>query len=233
MKRLERGTFQRPQGTPSGAQVEMDATDLALLLSGIELTSVKRRRRYAFDAAKPTAWDKATRDGGQRGPGGKIFCGISPIWAKGPCAFRRSCYHQFHDRTPRIPQRSRCLSSAAASSSREPCGIRTTIASQSATITSQTEKIEELTTEMEKLRKLLSQFVNGHRSEKRILPAADQAWLPFDNERGIPGRSGGGGGPGRSDRADVHGDTHDDARRSGTNRCRQPPAAGRTGRRRQ
>ena len=27
---------------------------------------------------------------------------------------------------------------------------------------------------MEKLRKLLSQFVNGHRSEKRILPTADQ-----------------------------------------------------------
>ena len=56
-----------------------------------------------------------------------------------------------------------------------------TSVSQSATITSQSEKIEELSTEMEKLRKLLSYFVNGHRSEKRILPAADQAWLPFDN----------------------------------------------------
>jgi len=56
-----------------------------------------------------------------------------------------------------------------------------TIVSQSATITSQTEKIEELATEMEKLRKLLSQFVNGHRSEKRIFPAADQAWLPFES----------------------------------------------------
>jgi transposase len=55
MKRLERGTFQRPPGTPRGVQVEMDATDLSLLLSGIELTSVKRRRRYAFDAAKLTA----------------------------------------------------------------------------------------------------------------------------------------------------------------------------------
>ena len=31
--------------------VVMDATDLALLLSGIELASVKRRRRYSFDAA--------------------------------------------------------------------------------------------------------------------------------------------------------------------------------------
>ena len=55
MKRLERGTFQRPPGTPHGVQVEMDATDLSLLLSGIELTSVKRRRRYAFDATKSAA----------------------------------------------------------------------------------------------------------------------------------------------------------------------------------
>ena len=55
MKCLEKGTFQRPRRLPSGAQVEMDATDLALLLSGIELASVKRRRRYTFDEAKPTA----------------------------------------------------------------------------------------------------------------------------------------------------------------------------------
>ena len=47
MKRLERGTFQRPRCPPEAAQVEIDATDLALLLSGIELTSVKRRPRYA------------------------------------------------------------------------------------------------------------------------------------------------------------------------------------------
>ena len=50
MKRLERGTFQRPRRSLSGEQVEMDATDLTLLLSGIELTSVRRRPRYAFDA---------------------------------------------------------------------------------------------------------------------------------------------------------------------------------------
>jgi transposase len=55
MKRLERGTFQRPQRSASGVQVEMDATDLALLLSGIELTSVKRRPRYSLDAAKRTS----------------------------------------------------------------------------------------------------------------------------------------------------------------------------------
>ena len=55
MKRLERGTFQRPRCPPDAAQVEIDATDLALLLSGIELTSVKRRTRYALDAARRRA----------------------------------------------------------------------------------------------------------------------------------------------------------------------------------
>ena len=44
-KRLERGTFQKPPCPPDADHVLMDATDLALLLSGIELTSVKRRRR--------------------------------------------------------------------------------------------------------------------------------------------------------------------------------------------
>lgn len=48
MKRLERGTFQRPRRSAQGAQVEMDATDLSLLLSGIELSSVKRRPRYTL-----------------------------------------------------------------------------------------------------------------------------------------------------------------------------------------
>jgi transposase len=55
MKRLERGTFQRPRRAARGEQVEMDATDLALLLSGIELTSVNRRVRYAFDSTQRTA----------------------------------------------------------------------------------------------------------------------------------------------------------------------------------
>ena len=34
---------------------------------------------------------------------------------------------------------------------------------------------------MEKLRKLLSHFVNGQRSEKRILTGPDQNWLPFES----------------------------------------------------
>ncbi len=52
---------------------------------------------------------------------------------------------------------------------------------QAATIASQDQKIEEFTTEMQKLRKLLSYFINGHRSEKRILSAENQSLLPFEN----------------------------------------------------
>lgn len=55
MKRLERGTFQRPRCPAGAAEVEMDATDLALLLSGIELASVKRRRRYAWEGPRSAA----------------------------------------------------------------------------------------------------------------------------------------------------------------------------------
>jgi transposase len=58
MKRLERGTFQRPRRLPNGAQVEMDATDLTILLSGIELTSVKRRPRYSLGSANRTALEQ-------------------------------------------------------------------------------------------------------------------------------------------------------------------------------
>jgi transposase len=56
------------------------------------------------------------------------------------------------------------------------------LSQQATTIASQTQKLDELAVEMEKLRKLLSYFVNGHRSEKRILPAPNQKLLPFDND---------------------------------------------------
>ncbi len=59
--------------------------------------------------------------------------------------------------------------------------LKTLVQAQAATIASQSQKLEELAAEMEKLRKLLSHFVNGHRSEKRILPAAQQGWLPFES----------------------------------------------------
>lgn len=58
MKRLERGTFQRPQ-QPGAGHVEMDPTDLTLLLSGIELTTVKRRPRYSFEPATQRFLDQS------------------------------------------------------------------------------------------------------------------------------------------------------------------------------
>jgi transposase len=48
MRRLERGTFEFPAADAAG--VEISATDLALILGGIELGSAKRRRRYARPA---------------------------------------------------------------------------------------------------------------------------------------------------------------------------------------
>jgi transposase len=59
MKRLERGTFQRPPLSPGAAHIEMDATDLTLLLSGIELSSVKRRVRYSLDRASRTTLEQS------------------------------------------------------------------------------------------------------------------------------------------------------------------------------
>ncbi|THH34238.1 IS66 family insertion sequence element accessory protein TnpB [Neolewinella litorea] len=43
-KVLERGTFELPRAT--GDSLELSFTDLQLLLAGIEITSVKRRKRY-------------------------------------------------------------------------------------------------------------------------------------------------------------------------------------------
>jgi transposase len=59
MKRLERGTFQRPRCPPDVDHVVMDETDLAILLSGIELTTVKRRPRYSLAGASRAALDQS------------------------------------------------------------------------------------------------------------------------------------------------------------------------------
>lgn len=52
-RRLERGTFELPQaaarasaGAANSAGVEIKLSELALILEGIELTSVKRRKRW-------------------------------------------------------------------------------------------------------------------------------------------------------------------------------------------
>jgi len=44
-KQLERGTFERPK-IAIGMSIELRWSDLVLLLEGIELKSVKRRKRY-------------------------------------------------------------------------------------------------------------------------------------------------------------------------------------------
>jgi transposase len=51
-KRLEAGTFQMPLADARAAGLELDATELSLLLSGIDLTSVKRRPRYRRAATR-------------------------------------------------------------------------------------------------------------------------------------------------------------------------------------
>ncbi len=45
-KRLEEGTFRLPSAKDQGASMELKASELAMLLAGIDLTSIKRRRRF-------------------------------------------------------------------------------------------------------------------------------------------------------------------------------------------
>ena len=52
-KRLERGRFQIPGGEPGSAVTEIDATTLAMMLGGIDLHSVRRRKRYRITSVLP------------------------------------------------------------------------------------------------------------------------------------------------------------------------------------
>ena len=45
-KRLEAGTFESPPASDEAATVEIDAAQLAMLLSGVSLQSAHRRKRY-------------------------------------------------------------------------------------------------------------------------------------------------------------------------------------------
>jgi transposase len=45
-KRLEEGTFRLPAQTSAGASVELRASELAMLLEGIDLRSLKRSSRF-------------------------------------------------------------------------------------------------------------------------------------------------------------------------------------------
>ena len=49
-KRLEEGTFRLPAAKKVGASVELKASELAMLLAGIDLTSIRRRKRFARSA---------------------------------------------------------------------------------------------------------------------------------------------------------------------------------------
>ena len=48
MKRLEAGTFETPKAAADQTCLELDTTQLAMLLTGVSLDSVKRRKRYAL-----------------------------------------------------------------------------------------------------------------------------------------------------------------------------------------
>ena len=45
-KRLERGTFRMPAAKPDASSVELKASELAMLLEGIDLRSIRRRQRF-------------------------------------------------------------------------------------------------------------------------------------------------------------------------------------------
>jgi len=45
-KRLEQGTFRMPIARPDAASIELKASELAMLLEGIDLRSIKRRKRF-------------------------------------------------------------------------------------------------------------------------------------------------------------------------------------------
>jgi transposase len=55
MKRIERGSLQHPQPRDHAKHLVIDASQLNLLLSGIELSSVKKRKRYVVPETMTTA----------------------------------------------------------------------------------------------------------------------------------------------------------------------------------
>ncbi|CAN5371329.1 hypothetical protein BH09BAC6_BH09BAC6_24510 [soil metagenome] len=47
-KRLEAGTYELPLATAQASSVQMSSEDLLLILSGISLKSIKRRKRFSL-----------------------------------------------------------------------------------------------------------------------------------------------------------------------------------------
>lgn len=51
-KRLEQGTFRMPRATSDAAGVELKASELAMMLEGIDLRSIKRSKRMELGTKK-------------------------------------------------------------------------------------------------------------------------------------------------------------------------------------
>lgn len=51
-KRLEEGTFRMPRAGSDDASVELKASELAMMLEGIDLRSIKRTKRMTLNAKK-------------------------------------------------------------------------------------------------------------------------------------------------------------------------------------
>jgi transposase len=49
-KRLEKGTFRMPAAKPDATSIQLKASELAMLLEGIDLRSIKRRARFQRSA---------------------------------------------------------------------------------------------------------------------------------------------------------------------------------------
>ena len=62
MKRLEAGTYQLPNCAADDISLAMTRTEVELLLAGIEISSVKRRKRYELTKSKSLADSKAADD---------------------------------------------------------------------------------------------------------------------------------------------------------------------------
>jgi transposase len=51
MKRLESGTVQKPNTTSNGKSLMIDQAQLSMLLTGIDVSNIKRRKRYQVQPA--------------------------------------------------------------------------------------------------------------------------------------------------------------------------------------
>lgn len=49
-KRLEKGTFRLPKAAENTTRIEINAIDLSMILSGIDLDSIKRQKRFHLPA---------------------------------------------------------------------------------------------------------------------------------------------------------------------------------------